>query len=44
MVPDTLSQCNDLVMSIIVNSDLLLQIHSSQEVATGKLWLQLKQF
>ena len=44
MVLDALSWHADLVMSGTVNSDLLPQIYSLQEVATGELWLQLKQF
>ena len=44
MVSDTLSLYADLVMSVIVGSDLLPQIQSLQEAAMGMLCLQLKQF
>ena len=44
VILDALSQCADLITIIMVDSDLLLQIHSLQEVATGELWLQLKYF
>ena len=44
MVPDTLFLYCDLVMSVTVDSDLMLWIHSSQEVAIGELLLLSKQF
>ena len=44
VVPDSLSQCADLVTSFIVDSDLLPRICSLQEATMGELWLQLKQF
>ena len=31
-------------MSVTVDSNVMLQILSSQEVATGELWLRLKLF
>ena len=44
MVPDVLSQGADLIISIIIDSDLFPWICSLQEVATDELWLQPKYF
>ena len=44
VIPDALFQRAELIMSIIVDSDLLPQIRNIQEPATGEIQLQLKQF
>ena len=43
MLPDALLWYSDLVTSVTIDSDLLLRIFRSQEVAMGELWLQLQQ-
>ena len=37
MVPNALSWYADLITSIVIDTDLLLRIHNSQEVAAGQL-------